>query len=104
MRGRSAARPALLSFLVLISGAVQAQEKPKRLSTWLLEQPPTSNQYPTGLSWRVPGEEPSQQLLRHELLEDLAAVPTLRALQDWIRSLARTARVPVINSDPRWRS
>src|SRR5437870_5092355 len=102
MRGRSAARPALLSFLVLISGAVEAQEKPKRLSNWLLEQPPTANPYPTGLSWRVPGEEPSQQLLRHELLENLAAAPSLRALQDWIRSLPVTGRVPVVNSDARW--
>src|SRR6266850_3562387 len=100
-RGRSAAHFALLSFLVL-AGAVQAQEKPKRLSNWLLEQPPTLNPYPTGLSWRVPGEEPSQQLLRHELLENLAAVPSLRALQDWIRSLPVTGRVPVVNSDARW--
>src|SRR3989442_13302319 len=100
--GRSAARFALLSFLVLIGAAVRAEEKPKRLSNWLLEQPATANPYPTGLSWRVPGEEASQQLLRHELLENLAAVPSLRALQDWIRSLPVTGRVPVVNSDARW--
>src|SRR5229473_2219546 len=98
-RGRSVA---LLSFLVVASCATQAQEKPKRLSNWLLEQPPTANQYPTGLSWRVPGEEPSQQLLRHELLENLAALPSMRGLQDWIRSVPVTGRVPVVNSDARW--
>src|SRR5437899_12896546 len=101
-RGRSVASAALLSFLVAASCATQAQEKPKRLSNWLLEQPATGNPYPTGLSWRVPGEEPSQQLLRHELLENLAAAPSLRALQDWIRSLPVTGRVPVVSSDARW--
>src|SRR5438128_8227603 len=102
LEGRSAARFALVSSLVLIGTAVQAQEKPKRLSNWLLEQPPTLNAYPAGLTWRVPGEEPSQQLLRHELLENVAAAPSLRALQDWIRSLPVTGRVPVVNSDARW--
>src|SRR5438477_7270958 len=98
----SAARFALLAFLVLTSAALEAQEKPKRLSNWLLEQPATADAYPTGLSWHVPGEEPSQQLLRHELLEDLAAVSSLRALQDWIRTLSVTGRVTVVNSDARW--
>src|SRR5438094_9615443 len=101
-RGRSVARYALLSFLVAASCATEAQEKPKRLSNWLLEQPPTVNPYPTGLSWRVPGEEASQQLLRHELLENLSAVTSLRALEDWIRALPVTGRVPVVNSDARW--
>src|SRR3989442_1506161 len=101
-RGRSVASSALLSFLVVASCATQAQEKPKRLSNWLLEQPPTANPYPTGLSWRVPGEEASQQLLRHELLENLSAVPSLRALEDWVRTLPVTGRVPVVNSDARW--
>src|SRR5438034_8019293 len=101
-RGRSVASSALLSFLAVSTCATQAQEKPKRVSNWLLEQPPTADPYPTGLSWRVPGEEPSQQLLRHELLENLAAAPSLRALQDWIRSLPVTGRVPVVNSDARW--
>src|SRR2546426_4370712 len=101
-RGRSMASSALLSLLVVASCATHAQEKPKRLSNWLLEQPPTANPYPTGLSWRVPGEEASQQLLRHELLENLSAVPSLRALEDWVRTLPVTGRVPVVNSDPRW--
>src|SRR5438067_6534976 len=101
-RGRSVARYALLSFLVAASCATEAQEKPKRLSNWLLEQPPTANSYPTGLSWRVPGEEASQQLLRHELLENLSAVASLRALENWVRTLPITGRVPVVNSDARW--
>src|SRR5207244_2927142 len=100
--GRSAARLALLSFLVLISGAVEAQEKPKRLSNWLLEQPPSVSAYPPGLSWRVPGEEASQQLLRHELLRELSAVPSLRELEEWIRTLPVTGRIPVVNGDARW--
>jgi membrane-associated phospholipid phosphatase len=99
---RSTARFALFSLLVLVGAPAHSQDKPKRLSNWLLEQPPMANPYPTGLSWRVPGEEPSQQLLRHELLENLAAVPSLRAVQDWIRSLPVTGRAPVTNSDARW--
>src|SRR5439155_18288335 len=101
-RGRSVARSALLSLLVVASCATQAQEKPKRLSNWLLEQPPTANPYPTGLSWRVAGEEAAQQLLRHELLDNLSAVPSLRALEDWVRALPVTGRVPVVNGDARW--
>src|SRR5919197_3449212 len=98
--GRRAARLALLAFVVVTTA--EAQDKPRRLSNWLLEQPPTSNPYPAGLSWRVQGEEPSQQLLRHELLQELAAVPSLRGLEAWVRTLQVTGRVPVVNADPRW--
>ena len=66
-RGRSVARSALLSFLVVASCATRAQEKPKRLSNWLLEQPAAPNTYPLGLSWRVPSEEAPQHLLREHL-------------------------------------
>jgi hypothetical protein len=94
LRGRSAA---LLAFIVL--GGAQAQDKPERLSNRLLEQPPGRDAYPAGLSWRVQGEQPSQEQLRQELLNSLEGMP---ALADWIRTLPVTGRVPVANSDPRW--
>src|SRR5258706_3576307 len=95
------ARCALLAFLVLATWA-QAQQAPKRLSNWLLEQPPTPDSYPLGLSWRVPSEEASQHLLRHELLELLAREPRLNALRQWISTLPVTGRVPVANADAPW--
>ena len=62
----SAARRALLAFLLAATSA-QAQQPPKRLSNWLLEQPATPNAYPLGLSWRVPSEEASQLLVQKAL-------------------------------------
>src|SRR6266496_3939525 len=94
---RSAARGALPSFLILASALAAAQER--RLSRSLLEAPAP---YAPGVSWRVPGEEAAQQLLRHELLSDLAAQPSLRGLHDWIGTLPVTGRVPVASADPRW--
>src|SRR6266850_2544188 len=91
-----------LAFLALVTAGVSAQEKPGRLSNRLLEQPPARDSYPAGLSWRVQGEQPSQQILRDELLQSLDATPSLRALSDWIRTLPVTGRVPVANSDARW--
>src|SRR6266850_3370762 len=99
---RSAAESALLACLVLTSTAVHSQEKPKRLSSWLLEQSPAAEHYPAGLSWRVPDEEASQELLRHELLESLSAQPSLAGLRNWIRTLPVTGRVPVVMADARW--
>src|SRR6267142_1327777 len=91
-----------LAFLALVTLGVSAQEKPGRLSNRLLEQPPARDSYPAGLSWRVQGEQPSQQILRDELLQSLDATPSLRALSEWIRTLPVTGRVPVANSDARW--
>src|SRR4051812_8451753 len=99
--GRSTARHALLAVLLAASQIAAAQQA-KRLSGWLLEQPPDTNSYPLGLSWRVPSEEPAQQLLRYELLEELAAKPSLRSLREWVRSLPITGRVRVASGDPRW--
>src|SRR4051794_7030518 len=98
---RSTARHALLA--VLLAGSqIAAAQQAKRLSGWLLEQPAGANSYPLGLSWRVPSEEAAQQLLRYELLRDLEGQPSLRSLQEWIRSLPVTGRVPVASADPRW--
>src|SRR5204862_7652801 len=80
----------------------QAQEIPKRLSNWLLEQPSARDPYPAGLSWHVQGEEPAQRELRDQVSTDLERTPSLRALADWIRSLPVTGRVPVTNADARW--
>src|SRR5947209_5722091 len=98
---RSTARYALLALLLAGAQIAVAQEA-KRLSEWLLEHPAASNAYPLGLSWRAPGEEPGQQLLRYELLEDLAARPSLSNLQEWVRTLPITGRVRVASGDPRW--
>ncbi len=84
MIGRnSAARGALLAVLVAAS-SVHAQQQPQRLSNWLLEQPALPDAYPLGLSWRVPSEEAPQHLLRHEVLELLAAEPRLNGLRQWV--------------------
>src|SRR5260221_3495036 len=102
MIGRnSAARGALLAFLAVASCA-QAQQHHKRLSNWLLEQPAARDAYPLGLSWRVPSEEAPQHLLRHEVLELLAAEPRLNGLQQWVSTLPVTGRVPVANADAPW--
>src|SRR5690348_18271708 len=99
-RSRGMAHYALLALLLTASLAF-AQE-PKRLSKWLLERPTDANSYPLGLSWRVPGEEAAQQLLRYELLQDLAAQPPLRGLREWVGSLPITGRVRVNSADPYW--
>ena len=42
----------VLLALAFLSLPAVAQPAPKRLSTWLLEQPKTPDAYPLGLSWR----------------------------------------------------
>src|SRR5260221_11036766 len=101
-RGRGTVQHALLAFLLAGAQIAAAQQQPKRLSGWLLEQPAGTNSYPLGLSWRVPGEEPPQQLQRYELLEDLAAQPSLPRLEEWVSTLPITGRGRVASADPRW--
>src|SRR5258706_11844872 len=101
IEGNSAARCALLAVLVAAS-SVHAQQQPPRLSNWLLEQPAAPDAYPLGLSWRVPSEEAPQHLLRHEVLELLAAEPRLNGLRQWVSTLPVTGRVPVANADAPW--
>src|SRR5258706_2118419 len=100
-RGRRAAQWALLA-LVLGWPHIAVGQQAKRLSGWLSEEPTGANSYPLGFSWRVPSEEPAQQLLRYELLEDLRAQPSLSRLQEWIRTLPITGRVRVASGDPSW--
>ena len=86
------------------------QSAPKRLSTWLLEQPQSAEAYPLGLSWRVPEESVPQTLSRLELLKSLSgnlrevtASPESRLkLRDFVASLPVTGRVPVALADARW--
>src|SRR6267142_159238 len=99
---RSAGRCALSALLVAASNFSAAQNPPKRLSQYLLENPPAAGAYLPGLSWRVPSEEAAQQLLQHELLAELESEPGLRSLQGWVRTLQVTGRVPLAASDPRW--
>src|SRR5258706_6305501 len=102
MIGRnSAARGALLAVLVA-AGRVEAKQRPQGFSNWLLEQPAYPDAYPLGLSWRVPSEGAPQHLLRHEVLELLAAEPRLNGLQQWVSTLPVTGRVPVANADAPW--
>ena len=96
--------------MALASPLAQGQEPPKRLSDWILEQPPSPAPYPLGLSWRVPEEVPSQSTLRLELLNSLSGADrevkanseSQARLRDWLRDLPVTGRVPVAVPDPRW--
>src|SRR3954470_1601844 len=100
--GRSAARSVLFAVLTAINGFAVAQDAPRRLSQSLLDNPPAAGSYMPGLSWRVPGEEPAQELLRYELLANLAEQPSLRNLARWVSTLPITGRVPLRATDPRW--
>ncbi len=98
----AAAACAVLLF-TLTPGA-RAQEAPKRLSDWLLEQPQKAEVYPLGLSWRVPEEVAAQSLLKRDLLQALASVGTEASgrLGEWVGGLPVTGRVPVAVADARW--
>lgn len=82
----------------------------KRLSDWLLAQPHETDEYPQGLSWRVPGELPAQRKLHADLLKSLSGLDSqvsadqqaLHRLHDWIASLPVTGRVPVALADAHW--
>ena len=110
--GRSGAGALLgLALSLLVSSPLlHAQTSPKRLSDWLLEQPATPDAYPLGLSWRVPEELSSQRLLFQSLSRELYAFGersrinsgAVRRLQDWLRTLPVTGRVPVSIADARW--
>jgi len=82
----------------------------KRLSDWLLEQPILPDDYPLGLSWRVPGEVAPQGELRLDLLRRLSGLDrevkadreAIGRPHDWVRTLPVTGRVPVAVTDARW--
>ncbi len=101
---------AITALLVSFPSFVIGQGAPRRLSDWLLEQPVTPNAYPLGLSWRVPGERPSQGELRLDLLRRLSGqvgglrvdAETAARLRGWIAALPVTGRVPVAVPDARW--
>jgi len=96
--------------LVFASSSLNAQDAPKRLSDWILEQPFDRDAYPLGLSWRVPSEVGHQGELRRQLLRRLsggdsevtADAASLARLADWVRTLPVTGRVPVAVADARW--
>ena len=111
MRPGLLAKPwALLFGLIFMSPPLFGQSEPKRLSTWLLEQPESSEAYPLGLSWRVPEETVAQTLARIQLLKSLsgsdrkvAADPgALSRLHDLVSRLPVTGRVPIAIADARW--
>jgi membrane-associated phospholipid phosphatase len=86
----------------------QAPALPKRLSAWLLEQPPSPDPYYLGVSWRVVDEVPAQSALRLELLNVLAQremgadAASARRLRTWLAGLPVTGRVRLAVTDPRW--
>jgi hypothetical protein len=75
---RRIARPAIASIVFVAFGLTSsqpgAQEPPKKLSDWLLEQPRSPEAYPLGLSWRVPSEIASQEVLRREMMHSLSGL------------------------------
>ncbi|MDB6114518.1 MAG: putative protein of unknown function rane lipoprotein, partial [Lacunisphaera sp.] len=90
-----------------------AQPRPvrqPRLSDWLLQRKAQSDDYPLGVSWRVPQEVPAQTLLKLELVTALsggepdvkAEAGAMKRLKDWLAGLPATGRVPVVNADGRW--
>ncbi len=99
-----------------MQGSAQSQSSPavrtpQRLSSWLLEQDAQGLSYSTGLSWRVPEEQPAQLALKLELLRLLghrsaqSAVPGAFRGDDLAARLAAmpvTGRVPVASGDARW--
>ena len=100
--------PVQLVVLAFVCTPASAQfSAPKRLSTWLLEQPQSAEAYPLGLSWRVPEESVPQTLSRLELLKSLsgnrrevtASPESLLKLRDFVASLPVTGRVPVALAD-----
>lgn len=101
---------AWLSVFILVVPPVHAETVPQRLSDWLLAHPPAADDYPLGLSWRVPGEMAAQERLRADLLKSLsgddrevkAAPQALSRLHEWIATLPVTGRVPVAAADARW--
>ncbi|MBI4293886.1 MAG: YjbH domain-containing protein [Betaproteobacteria bacterium] len=97
-------------WLVLTAPLVYAQDGPKRLSDWLLERTLAPDDYPLGLSWRVPGERVSQAERRLGLLKSLSGLDpevkadpeVLRRLRDWVGALPVTGRARVSVPDARW--
>ena len=95
---------------MLAPAQLYAQVTQKRLSDWLLEHPPAPDDYPLGVSWRVPGEVAAQDKLRADLLHSLSGLDpevtadarALRRLHDWIATLPVTGRVALAVADARW--
>jgi membrane-associated phospholipid phosphatase len=91
-------------------GAKPRPARQPRLSDWLLQRKTQPDDYPLGVSWRVPAEVPAQTILKLELVSalaggerDIKADPgAMQRLKDWIAGLPATGRVPVVNADGRW--
>src|SRR4051812_44550957 len=88
-------------FALFLSSPAHSQTSPPHLSKWLLDHP-SADDYPIGVSWRVPQEQAAQQALKRELLDALALRPDSRALARWIESLPVTGRATVVFPDARW--
>src|SRR3990172_2107946 len=103
---RKLARIALTALLLACAPA-HGQAAAQRLSDWLIAHPPAVDDYPLGLSWRVPGEVPRQHAMLLDLVNSLsgsdkevgADPEVMRRLRDWLGSLPVTGRVRVPVAD-----
>lgn len=106
--------PLALALALTLRGVLAAAAEtvapatPPRLSDWLLAHPVRATDYPLGLSWQVPGEQPPQETRWRTLLEDVedglpevARAARVRMLT-LLRGLPPTGRVPVAMADARW--
>lgn len=84
---------------------------PQRLSSWLLEQDPQGLAYASGLSWRLPEEQPAQLALKLELLQYLGRFQATggatggfnaEGLTSRLAAMPVTGRIPVASGDARW--
>ncbi len=91
---------------MLATAPSSAEEVQNRLSDWLLRQAPSSGDYPPGLLWKVPAEEPVQAQDRSDLVQSILRSrgdpAAIRLLADWISSMPVTGRVPVSIVDADW--
>lgn len=93
--------------ITIVSEDACAQQQPQRLSNWLQSRTVSSDDFPQGLEWLVPGEKLAQEQLRAELLKELSAIPgdaaeTSRNMQNWLAGMPITGRVPISIVDADW--
>ncbi len=110
LRWQSQVPAAVLALLLVSSSVAYGQGNPQRLSDWLIQHPPATDDYPLGLSWRVLGEIPAQHALLLDLMRRLSGQDkdvkadgeAVRRMREWLSSLPVTGRVRIAEADARW--
>lgn len=96
----------LLCAWISIIAPSNAGETPKRLSEWLSARTISTEDYPLGLLWEVPGEAVVQTRLRSDLLEEIDSrkenAGARERMHDWIAHMPVTGRVPISIVDADW--